>query len=293
MEIRPFGHTGLSVPALGLGAGPLGDHRLSDSDAERLLHTALDLGVTLIDTARSYGASEERIGRALRGHRQRAVISTKVGYGVEGIADWTAEAVRYGIDEALVKLQTDWIDVVHLHSCSGEVVRAGEVAGALGAAVSAGKIRVAAYSGENAALDAAVASGAFGSIQLSMSPWDQGSIDRVLWKAKQRGLGAIAKRPLANAWWTYPSRPSRPNVGEYWDRGRLLVLPDVGLAPEALALRFAVFTWGIDCAIAGTAKPTHLEELVRCVAEGPLSEEVTRAVRGAWRTSGARWPGVV
>src|SRR5689334_15526537 len=129
MEIRSFGRTGLSVPALGLGAGPLGDHRLSESDAERLLHAALDLGVTLIDTARSYGASEERIGRALRGHRQRAVISTKVGYGVDGAADWTAEAVRRGIDDALGKLQTDWIDVVHLHSCSEEVVRAGEVAG--------------------------------------------------------------------------------------------------------------------------------------------------------------------
>lgn len=293
MDHRPFGRTGLSVPALGLGAGPLGDHRLADADAERLIHAALDLGVTLFDTARSYGASEERLGRALRGRRGRALISTKVGYGIDGVPDWTAEAVRRGVDEALIKLGTDVIDIVHLHSCSLESVRAGEVAGALAAAVSAGKVRVAAYSGEDDALDAAVASGAFGSIELSLNPWDQGAIDRVLWRAKDRGLGAIAKRPLANAFWTHPARPSRPDVAAYWDRGRALALPDFGLAPEAFALRFAVFTWGIDCAIAGTTRPSHLEALVRHVAGGPLPDEVRRVAREAYRRAGASWPGVV
>jgi aryl-alcohol dehydrogenase-like predicted oxidoreductase len=201
--------------------------------------------------------------------------------------------VRRGIDEALVKLRTDWLDIVHLHSCSEEVVRAGEVAGALTAAVSAGKVRVAAYSGENAALDAAVASGVFSAVELSLSPWDQGAIDRVLWKAKERGMGAIAKRPLANAWWTCSSRPSRPDIGEYWDRGRTLALPSFGIAPEALALRFAVFTWGIDCAVARTTSLPHLEALVRCVSDGQLPADVTRAVREAWRRAAAGWPGVV
>lgn len=286
MDMRPFGLTGLTVPALGLGAGPLGDHRISDADAERLSHAALDLGVTLFDTARSYGASEERIGRALRGRRARAVIATKVGYGIDGVADWTAEAVRRGIDEALVKLGTDVIDIVHLHSCPVETLRAGAVGDALTAAVSAGKVRVAAYSGENEALDMAVASGAFGSVELSMSPWDQGAIDRVLWRAKERGLGAIAKRPLGNAWWSYAARPSRPDLADYWDRGRALALPDFGLPREAFALRFAAFTWGIDCAVAGTTSPTHLEALVRYVADGPLPGEVLRAVREAWRSRG-------
>lgn len=293
METRPFGRTGLSVPALGLGAGPLGDHGLREVDVERLIHGALDLGVTLVDTARSYGASEERVGRALRDRRPRAVISTKVGYGVDGAADWTPEAVRRGIDEALGKLRTDWIDIVHLHSCPEEVVRAGELAGALAAAVSAGKVRVAAYSGENAALDAAVASGAYGAIELSVSPWDQGAIDRVLWRAKDRGMGAIAKRPLANAWWTHPSRPARPDVADYRDRGHRLALPDFGLPPAALAVRFAVFTWGVDCAVAGTTSPAHLEALARHVAAGPLPADVTRAVREAWWRVGAGWPGVV
>lgn len=293
MITRPFGTTGLVVSALGLGAGPLGDARLSDAGAARLLDAALDLGVTLIDTARSYGESEARIGRALRGRRSRAVLSTKVGYGVEGVADWTAQAVHRGIDEALTRLGADHIDIVHLHSCPEHVLRGGEVTGALSQAVTAGKVRVAAYSGENQALDSAVASGAFGSVQLSLNPWDQGSIDRVLWRAKDRGMGAIAKRPLANAFWILPERSSRPDVADYQDRARALALPDFGLPLEALSLRFAVFTWGIDAAIAGTTRPAHLESLARIVADGPLPDDIIASIRAAWRTRAAAWPGLV
>lgn len=293
MITRRFGATGLTVSALGLGAGPLGDARLSETDAARLLDTALDLGVTLLDTARSYGESEARIARAVRGRRSRVVLSTKVGYGIEGVPDWTAPAVHRGIDEALTRLGTDHLDIVHLHSCPEHVLRQGEVTHALTQAVSAGKVRVAAYSGENEALDTAVASGAFGSIQLSLSPWDQGSIDRILWKAKDRGMGAIAKRPLANAFWTHPARPSRPDVAGYWDRGRALSLPDFGLPLASLSLRFAVFTWGIDAAIAGTTRPAHLESLARVVADGPLPADIIDSLRSAWRTRAASWPGIL
>ena len=117
MERRPFGTTGLTVPALGLGAGQVGDARLDEAGAARLLGGALDLGVTLLDTARSYGLSEERIGRHLAHRRGEFLLSTKVGYGVEGVADWTGPAVARGIDEALGRLRTDVIDLVFLHSC--------------------------------------------------------------------------------------------------------------------------------------------------------------------------------
>lgn len=293
MQTRPFGDTGLTVPALGLGAGPLGDAALSDADSERLVHGALDLGVTLFDTARSYGASEERLGRALRGRRSRAVLSTKVGYGIAGVADWTFEAVSRGIDEALAKLGTDHLDIVHLHSCPREVLSRGDVVLALGAAVKSGRARVAAYSGENEALDAAVTSGSFGSIELSVSPWDQGSLDRILWRAKDLRLGAIAKRPLANAFWTHPSRPARPDIAEYWDRGKALSLPDFGLPLEELSLRFTVFTWGVDCAIAGTSRPAHLRALAEIVAKGPLPADIVSALRAVFRARGGGYSGVV
>lgn len=287
MHTRNFGNTGLLVPALGLGAGPLGDLRVSDLAATRLLHEALDLGVTLIDTARSYGASEARIGRALRGRRAQALISTKVGYGIDGVPDWTADAVTRGVEEALISLGVEWIDIVHLHSCPEDVLARGDVSSALTSLVRAGKVRVAAYSGDDGPLVRAVESGGFGSIEMSVSPWDQGGIDRALWKAKDRGMGVIAKRPLANAWWTHTERPERPDIAAYWDRGRALGLPDFGLTREALALRFTVFTWGVDCAIAGTTQPSHLRDLVKIVDQGPLPEEVVRGVREAWWKYGA------
>jgi len=105
------------VSRLGLGTGSLGDPAQSDAEVDRLLGTALDLGITLFDTARSYGLSEERLGRFLRGRRDGVVLSTKVGYGVDGVPDWTPECIRKGIDRALGLLQTGVIDLVHLHSC--------------------------------------------------------------------------------------------------------------------------------------------------------------------------------
>ena len=65
MQRRVFGRSGLEVPVLGFGAMQAGDPRLPEADAARLLNHALDLGLALIDSARSYGLSEERIGRHL------------------------------------------------------------------------------------------------------------------------------------------------------------------------------------------------------------------------------------
>ena len=97
MQLRQLGDTGLTVSAVALGCGALGDARLSERESERLVLGALDLGVTLFDSARSYGLSEERLGRILRG--REAVRSTKGGYGIEGASDWSPEAVLGGIDE--------------------------------------------------------------------------------------------------------------------------------------------------------------------------------------------------
>lgn len=124
---RALGLTGIEVSALGLGAGPIGDHRISELDAERLVRTAVELGVTLIDTAPSYGASEERVGRAIRGVRDQVTLVTKAGYGVAGEADWTPRCLEGGIDLALKRLGTDRIDVLLLHSCSRERLERGDL----------------------------------------------------------------------------------------------------------------------------------------------------------------------
>src|SRR5271167_131875 len=89
----PFGDTGLTVSRLGLGCGGLGEARVGDLDAERLVLGAVDLGVTFFDAARSYGSAEERLGRLLGSRRNDVVLSTKGGYGATDTEDWTAAAI--------------------------------------------------------------------------------------------------------------------------------------------------------------------------------------------------------
>src|SRR5512140_2620775 len=234
LPVRPFGRTGLSVSALGLGAGEIGAATLDEIEVEALLRTAIDCGVTLIDTARSYGLSEERIGRFLAPVRDAAVLSTKVGYGVDGVADWTGECVRLGIDRALGKLATDRIDIVHLHSCPTDVLERGDVVAALLDAKRAGKIRCAAYSGDNDPLAFAAASGQFDSLQLSWSLCDQHAA-AVIERAHQAGLGVIAKRPLANAPWRFDDRPVGQEAEPYWVRWRELQIDRGELPWDELA----------------------------------------------------------
>jgi aryl-alcohol dehydrogenase-like predicted oxidoreductase len=293
MDHRPFGRTGLTVPRLGFGAGHVGDPALDETEVERLLHGALDLGVTLIDTARSYGLSEERIGRHLAGRRDEAVLSTKIGYGIPGYDDWTGPMITAGMEAALGRLRTDRIDIVHLHSCPLAVLERGEVVAALQAAVTAGKVRVAAYSGDNAPLDWAIASGAFGSVETSVNLVDQRSIERSLPAAAERGLGVIAKRPAANAPWRYSQRPAAEDVALYWERWRALGLDPGPYGWTELALRFAAFQDGAHCAIVGTSRLEHLRENVEQVAKGPLPAETVAALRAAFRAQGAGWEGQI
>ncbi|HEX7839238.1 MAG TPA: aldo/keto reductase [Kofleriaceae bacterium] len=290
---RPFGTTGLLVSPLGFGAGEIGDPALDDREVEALLRAAVELGVTLIDTARSYGRSEERIGRFLGPVRGQVVLSTKVGYGVDGVPDWTGECIRRGVDRALGQLATDRIDIVHLHSCPVDVLARGDVVDALVEARQAGKIRCAAYSGDNDALDWAAASGRFDSLQLSWSLCDQRAA-AVIERAHAAGLGVIAKRPLANAPWRFAERPVGHEAELYWERWQALGIDPTSwpgeLAWDELAARFAAHTPGVSSAIVGTRRLAHLGHNAELVARGLLPPAVIAAVHARWQAVGAAWP---
>jgi len=288
IPVRPFGRTGLSVSALGLGAGEIGAAKLDEFEIEALLRTAIDCGVTLIDTARSYGCSEERIGRFLAPVRDAAVLSTKVGYGVDGVADWTGECVRRGIDRALGLLATDRIDIVHLHSCPTDVLERGDVVTALHDAKRAGKIRCAAYSGDNEALAWAAASGQFDSLQLSWNLCDQ-RVAAVIERAHQAGMGVIAKRPLANAPWRFSERPAGHEAELYWVRWQELQLDRGELPWDELAARFAAHFPGVSSAIVGTRQIAHLCHNAALVARGALPDAVVAAVRARFDAVGGSW----
>jgi aryl-alcohol dehydrogenase-like predicted oxidoreductase len=289
IQRRPLGATGLTVPAVGLGAMQLGDPAVPEAEAERLLRGALELGAGLIDTARSYGLSEDRIGRFLSGFRDEFVLSTKLGYGIEGIPDWTPEAVSRGIDAARERLRTDVIDIVHLHSCDRRTLEHGGVADALLKAVDDGKVGVAAYSGENEALEFAVASGWFGVVQASVSFCDQAALDGALAAAGSRGVGVLAKRPLATAPWR--GQGAEPVYAERFG----VLAATIGEAGDwaDTALRFAAFAPGVSSALVGTRSLERLAAAVASAARGPLSAQETRRLAEAFRRAGTGWKGIV
>lgn len=283
MEQREFGKTGILVSPLGFGAGGIGDPAMPEKEVATLLNTALDSGITLIDTARSYGLSEERIGRHLKHRRSEYVLSTKVGYGIPGFADWTGPCISAGVDNALRLLQTDRIDIVHFHSCPLNVLQAGEVTDALDRAVRTGKVRVAAYSGDNEPLRFAISDLRFVSIQTSVNICDQRFLEAGLAAAGARGLGIIAKRSGANAPWRFAERPSAPDVATYWDRWRAMDIQPAPFAWSELAIRFTAHLPGVHTCLVGTNNVEHLRQNLDWVSRGPLPAEMSERIRQAFR----------
>lgn len=282
---------------LGLGAGQLGDDALDEDQAGRLLNGALDLGITLIDTARGYGTSEERIGRHLGRHlrhrRHEFVLSTKLGYGIPGFTDWTGPCITAGVDAALARLQTDFLDVVHLHSCPLETLERGEVTAALEQAVAAGKVRVAAYSGDNQPLRFAIASRRFGSVQTSVSLFDQrvATDPGGLAAAAAAGIGVIAKRPLANAPWRFSQRPHGDYCEAYWLRMRAMDLAPQDLEWPELALRFSAFVPGVSSCIVGSRSLEHVRRNAELVQRGPLPPSLVAQLQAAFAAHDDGWEG--
>ncbi len=306
MQTRPYGHTALTVSALGLGAGQIGDASQSEAQVAQLLNSALDSGITLIDTARGYGLSEARIGRHLAHRRSEFVLSTKVGYGIEGVADWTAACIAAGVDAALRLLNTDHIDIVHLHSCELHTLQtegvASEVVEALVRAREQGKIGTAAYSGENEALTWAIdndeSSAKFGGLECSVNVFDQASLHALLPQAKAQGMGVIAKRALGNAPWRFAQQPMGDYCEPYWQRMQQLdyehaIRDTAGMPWDELALRFAAHQPEVSCAIVGSASIAHLQHNVALVEKGPLPAEVVTALRARFMAVGSNWRGEI
>ncbi len=279
---------GLEVSKVALGAGALGDARLSEAQAEALVHGALELGVRLFDTAVSYGLSEERLGRYLEG--REAAVSTKGGYGASGAADWTGDAVRRGIDQALGRLQRERLEVFHLHSCPLEVLQREELVRALEDARAAGKLERTGYSGDNRELEWAVASNHFGAVEASLSLFDQRNAP-ALARAGAAGCAVFAKRPLGCAPWRGLA-PHDDASRAYAERMRSMRLEPGGLGWDELAVRFAAFSPGVTAVLVGTSRLEHLRACVEAAQRGPLPAEVDEAVRTAF-ASGGDWPAMI
>ncbi len=297
METRQFGKTDMRVSVLGFGGAEIGFERAEPTAVKSLLDDALDAGLNVIDTAECYLASEELIGQAVAGRREQFHLFTKCGHPqTPGVADWRPDSLLASIERSLKRLRTDRVDLVHLHSCSEVELRKGDVISALQRAREKGYTRFIGYSGDSAAARYAVECGAFDSLQTSVSIADQESIELTIPLAHERGMGVIAKRPIANAAWRYDSLPEVDYHQEYWRRLEKLqydFLRDREQA-AAIALRFTLSVPGVCTAIVGTKNPARWRQNAAIAAAGPLPREQFDAVRRRWKDAAEKsWVGQV
>ena len=282
---------------LGFGGSEIGYERVSARTVERLLGSALDAGLNVIDTAECYEDSEALIGKALGGARRAQVhLFTKCGHaGGWGRADWRPAALLKSIERSLARLATDHVDLIQLHSCSLAQLRKGDVIDALERARQRGWTRYIGYSGDGVAARYAVECGRFDTLQTSISIADQEALELTLPLARARGMGVIAKRPLANVAWRYARKPAEPYYQDYWSRLRVLDYPFLKAETAvSTALRFTLSIPGVHTAIVGTTKPDRWQANAALLAAGGLPAADVELIRGRWRqVADASWEGQV
>ena len=296
MEKRRFGKTDMDVTVLGFGASEIGYEGASRDTVSKLLNSALDAGLNVIDTAECYPGSEELIGNTVANRRQDYYLFTKCGHP-EGYqsADWRPASLLQSIERSLRRLRTKYVDLIQLHSCSEAELRKGDVTAALQKAREKGYTRYIGYSGDSKAALYAIESGAFDTLQTSVSIADQEALDLTLPKARARNMGVIAKRPIANAAWRSGKKPENPYHHIYWERLRELKYGFLGNEQAvSTALRFTLGAPGVHTAIVGTTKAERWQQNAKLLESGPLPQDQFEQIRRRWKeVAGRNWVGQV
>jgi aryl-alcohol dehydrogenase-like predicted oxidoreductase len=314
VQQRDFGKTALRVSVLGLGTAEIGFQQTELGAVDALLGEAADAGINVLDTAAMYLDAESTLGRLIGGRREKFLLFTKCGRHAQrpGLLtramrkatrplaralgatppEWQPHTLMWNIDQSLQRLRTDRIDLMQLHSCSEELLRRGDVIQTLQRARDSGKIRYIGYSGDAAPARWATESGYFDAIQLSVNIADQQPLDDVLPRALARGLGVIAKRPIANAIWKCRELPSDLNMQTYWNRLQALDYPLTRMPQAAaVALRFTLSS-GAHTAIVGTTNAAHLRANVATSMGAGERDSQYEHIRARWmQVAGADWVG--
>ncbi len=254
MNKTSFGKTGLQITGLGFGGGPIGFLNADQENAARILNQLLDGGVNCIDTAAAYHGSEELIGQAISHRRGQFVLVSKCGQkfpDLQGEA-WSAAVIEQTIDRSLRRLRTDHIDVMLLHSCDLATLQKGEAVQACWRqrVEQANKIDLPGIPGDNEAAVYAATLPDIAVIETSINIADQANIDAVLPHAREKQIGVIAKRPIANAAW----KPEDQQPGLY--RNFSKVLFSTSGRHEADAGRTG-FRWCSGQSVAGDRPALH------------------------------------
>ncbi|PYM04303.1 MAG: aldo/keto reductase [Candidatus Rokuibacteriota bacterium] len=298
MERRRLGRTDIVASVLGFGGSEIGYQSVGAGTVARLLGSAVDAGLNVIDTAECYADSETLIGRGIGVRRREFYLFTKCGHA-RGWArpDWRPASLLASIERSLRRLATDYLDLIQLHSCSLDELQQGDVIAALERARERGFARYIGYSGDGEAARYAVECGRFDTLQTSVSIADQEALELTLPLARARQMGVIAKRPLANVAWRYARKPAESYYQTYWSRLRTLDYPflrDAAATAVASALRFTLGVPGVHTAIVGTTKPERWQQNAALLQAGSLPVDEFERVRTRWReVADASWVGQV
>jgi aryl-alcohol dehydrogenase-like predicted oxidoreductase len=292
MRERHVGSSGLVVSVVGLGCNNFG-WRIDAEQSRRVVDAAVDAGITLFDTAESYGGgdSERFLGRALAGRREEVVIATKFGGRSSDLPGGSAENIRRAIEGSLERLGTDYVDLYQYHRPDG-VTPIEETLGALDELVRAGKVRDVGSSNFSAAQVAAADAVAY---ERGFSPFISAQNEYSLLRREaeaelvptleELGLGLLPYFPLSSGLLTgkFSRGEPAPAGTRLGERG----LPADGATWTRIeALRAFADARGLsllDVAIGGlAAMPT-----VSSVIAGATSAEQVRAnaAAGEWEPS--------
>ena len=279
----------LDVARIGLGAMGMSTAYTGagtdDAEAIRTIHRALDLGVTLIDTAEIYGpfTNEELVGRAVKDRRDEVVLATKFGFvshagAGPGTLDSSPANVRTAVDGSLQRLGTDRIDLYYQHRVDPNIPIEDTV-GALAELVHAGKVRHIGLSEAGPdTIRRAHAVHPITALQSEYSLWTRDPEARVLPLLRELHIGFVPYSPLGRGFLTgtirstegFDDTDTRNNsprfMGENFDQNLRLVdeveaiATDVGATPAQVALAWLLAQGDFIAPIPGTKRVTRVEE---------------------------------
>jgi aryl-alcohol dehydrogenase-like predicted oxidoreductase len=321
MQRRLGEASGIAVSALGAGCWAIGgqwqfDGRpagwgtVDDDESIHAVHKALDLGITLFDTADVYGCghSERVLGRALAGRRDEVVIATKFGLQFDeetrtgAGADASPEFVRRACEASLRRLGTDRIDLYQLHAGADDRAAAEAVVEVLEALVAEGKVRFYGTADETLEIVEAFAQGPHCvAVQQQLNVF--GGNDQALAVCEERGLAALARSPLAMGLLTGKYRPGGRMPADddvrrdtpYWDYFDDDAFPTwsarvdairAALTSDGRTLAQGALSWiwarsPAAIPIPGFRTAAQIEENAGALAAGPLDPDAMAAVDAA------------
>ncbi|MES2459101.1 MAG: aldo/keto reductase [Armatimonadota bacterium] len=306
MNYRTLGRTGLSASVMGLGCG--GHSRLGmaqnkgEENAVTVVRRALDLGINFLDTAEAYG-TEPAVGRALyeAGVRDRVILSTKVSTNKDG-ARRTAAELRAAAEAGLLRLQTDRVDILHLHGvrdtdydyCHDELVPA------LLDLRTEGKIRFVGITEafgpdpQHKMLERAVRDDCWDVMMVGFNFVNQSARERVFAATQAKNIGVLDMFAVRRALTTLPAlhellaQMATENQLPAAAAAALATGDPVGFlfngpdAPENIAdaaYRFCRDESGIQVVLSGTGSVDHLEANAASLTRPPLSPEHVQRLR--------------